>query len=441
MKDKKYIPKHKTLIIKDKKIPNKEDVLFYDFSRKPQVPSKFFRGLIRFIDNIMMKKIPHNVVKDPRITDAEQYLIFGTHMSFIDFPCIARVFSNRKIAYVCAIDASNDFSAWLMHHVGIIFKRKFVKDLALIKNIKYVFNTFPDASVMIYPEAKYCLHGRTSYLPPALGKLAKLMDRPVMATVLNGDYISSPQWRKKPVIVPLRTDAKLVASLEEVRKLSAEELQQRIVESLQYDDYKYQIDNNIIIDDPDRAYGLGALLYQCPICKTEHKMVGNGTTLTCTHCNSFWELSELGVLKGINCETPYETIPDWYNFEVEEVRKEILEGKYHFEDKVVIHTLPFGRLIRKLGKNGFYHHGIGKLTHDKDGNFIMEGNIYNKDIVQTWSPVWLDGLHIEYRYLFTEDCVDLSTDEDSYWCYPTTAKDVITKLSIATDIFYQLNKK
>jgi len=48
------------------------------------------------------------------------------------------------------------------------------------------------------------------------------------------------------------------------------------------------------------------------------------------------------------------------------------------------------------------------------------------------------GLHVEYDYCYIrpDDCIDISTDNDSLYCYPTK-QNVITKLSFATEELYK----
>ena len=50
------------------------------------------------------------------------------------------------------------------------------------------------------------------------------------------------------------------------------------------------------------------------------------------------------------------------------------------------------------------------------------------------------GVHVEYDYCYLrpEDCVDISTDRDSFYCYPTKT-DVVTKLSLATEEIYKMH--
>ena len=57
-------------------------------------------------------------------------------------------------------------------------------------------------------------------------------------------------------------------------------------------------------------------------------------------------------------------------------------------------------------------------------------------------PLGMYGLHIEYDYCYLrpEDCVDISTDDDSLYCYPVK-QNVVTKLSFAVEELYKMKKK
>jgi hypothetical protein len=52
----------------------------------------------------------------------------------------------------------------------------------------------------------------------------------------------------------------------------------------------------------------------------------------------------------------------------------------------------------------------------------------------------MNSLHVEYDFmrLRHEDCFDLSTSDDSFYCYPKKT-DVITKLALATEEIYKMH--
>ena len=52
----------------------------------------------------------------------------------------------------------------------------------------------------------------------------------------------------------------------------------------------------------------------------------------------------------------------------------------------------------------------------------------------------MNSLHVEYDFhrFRKENCFDISTETDSFYCYPTNP-DIITKLAFATEEIYKLH--
>ena len=81
--------------------------------------------------------------------------------------------------------------------------------------------------------------------------------------------------------------------------MSPSEINERLREAFQYDEYRYQRENGIRITEPYRAEGLHKILYKCPHCKAESKMGSEGAEIFCRECGKRWELGEDGVLTDI----------------------------------------------------------------------------------------------------------------------------------------------
>lgn len=98
-----------------------------------------------------------------------------------------------------------------------------------------------------------------------------------------------------------------------------------------------------------------------------------------------------------------------------------------------VFSLPNAWRFQKLGR--------ARLTHDPDNGFVVEGE-HNGALYRIHrSPLGMYGLHIEYDYCYVrpEDCVDISTDNDSLYCYPVK-RNVVTKLSLATEEIYKMKR-
>lgn len=151
----------------------------------------------------------------------------------------------------------------------------------------------------------------------------------------------------------------------------------------------------------------------------------------CEACGKTYEQDVYGVLKATTGETEFSHIPDWYEFEREQVKKQILEGTYRIEDEVRIESLPNAK--------GFHVLGDGKMVHDTHGFWITGYFDPNFDLIR--EPLSLYGLHIEYNYKNRGDAIDISTTDDSYWIFPKTKKDIVTKLHFGVEELYKLAKK
>lgn len=358
------------------------------------------------------------------------YLLLSNHMSFIDFELTATGTHPHKVNNVVNIDGYY-LRPWLMEWIGAICTRKFTTDFHLVKSINRVLKR--GDILCVYPEARYSPCGITSYLPDSLGMLVRMNKVPVVAVVHHGNYLHSPVWNvKKKRKVPLHTTMTQIITAEQARTMSVDEINATIKNALEYNEYKYQKDNGILITEPYRAEGMHKILYQCPHCMTESKMASAGAEIFCTECGKRWTLNEDGTLTANSGETEFSHVPDWFEWERAQVKEQILAGEYSFEDEVDVHSMPGCWRFEPLGK--------AKLTHDLDNGFVIEGFYRGKEYRIQRPPLQMNSLHVEYNFPHIKpyDCIDVSTENDSFYCYPTK-DNVVTKLAFATEEIYKIN--
>ena len=360
------------------------------------------------------------------------YMMLSNHMYFIDFELAAMGTGGHRINNVMSIDGYYR-RPWLIELIGGICTRKYTMDLHLVKSINKVLKRGDVLSM--YPEARYSPCGVLSYMPDSLGKLVKMNKVPVVAVVHHGNHLHSPFWNfRKKRKVPLHTTMTQILTAEQIKAMTVEEINAALREALWYDDYQYQKDNGIRITEPYRAEGLHKVLYQCPACGKEHEMASEGTELFCKACGKRWNLNEDGSLSALSGETEFPHVPDWFFWERSQVEQQIEEGTYSFEDEVEVFSMPRCWKFEKLGK--------AKLRHSIEEGWILEGHYNGEDYYIHRRPNQTNSLHIEYDYCYIrpEDCVDISTENDSFYCYPLTRTDVVTKLAFATEILYERSK-
>ncbi len=358
------------------------------------------------------------------------YILLSNHMYFIDFELAAMATFPYRVNNVVSIDGYYR-RPWLMELIGAICTRKYTMDLHLVKSINRVLKRGDILSM--YPEARYSPCGITSYLPDSLGKLIRMNKAPVVVAVHHGNYLHSPFWNfRKKRKVPMHTTFTQVLTAEQVKNMTPDEINQVVRTALEYDEYRYQKEREILIKEPFRAEGLHKVLYQCPHCMTESQMDSKGSQLFCTACGKTWDLGEDGILTATQGETEFSYVPDWFRWEREQVKQQILNDTYFFEDSVEVFSMPRCWRFEKLGK--------ATLTHSIQDGFVLKGHYNGQDYCINRTPAQSNSLHIEYDYCYLKplDCLDVSTENDSFYCYPETKKNIVTKLAFATEILYEL---
>ncbi len=403
---------------------------FYKTSKPPIRQPIYLTWLIRFLSGMMTLGIKYKVEKINMEGVKPPYMILSNHMHFVDFELCSIGTYPHRVNNVVNIDGYYQ-RPWLMEWIGAICTRKFTSDLHLVRSIR---KSLSRGDVLcMYPEARYSPCGTTSYLPDSLGGLVKMSKVPVVAVVHRGNYLRAPFWdfrRKRKV--PLHTTITQVLTAEQVKEMTADEINRAIRDALTYDDYQYQKDNGIRITEPYRAEGLHKVLYQCPHCRTEFQMASQGTRLFCRACGKGWQLGEDGQLSAETGETEFSHIPHWFEWERTQVREQIQNGTYRFEDTVDVYSMPGCWRLPYLGK--------AKLTHDPSEGWILEGHYNGQDYRIQRLPLQINSLHVEYDWyrIRRADCLDISTEQDSFYCYPTQ-ENVVTKLAFATEELFQMH--
>ncbi len=412
-----------------------DDIEIYVPPTMPAKQNKLYKNLAYFLCAAISKlciragstieKVNMDGLKPP-------YIVLSNHTQFADFLVSFRATRPYNFNNIATLDGFVGM-AKIMEKLGCACHRKFTTDISLIRAVHKVLHDYGDILYM-YPEARYTNVGTTAIIPDVVAKLVKKNKVPLVTMIHNGNYLNAPFWDFRQYRkVPFKATMKQVLTAEQVQEMSVEEINEVIQREMSYDDYKWQKENNIRITEDFRADGLNKILYKCPHCMTEGKMVGKGTHLTCEECGKVWEMTELGEMKALAGETEFSHIPDWYEWEREKVRQELLDGTYKYEDNVHIYSLPGVEFI-DLGE--------GKVTHDLENGFIVTGHYNGHDYRIQRTTKSLFTLHMEFAYkkLNMSDNFDVSVKDDSLYCIPSQ-KDVVTKLMLATEEAYKIVKE
>jgi len=399
--------------------------------RKPMYPNPIL-GLVQKILSFKAVKGANVRFKETdmdKLGKREPCLILMNHSSFIDLKIASYYFFPRPLSIVCTMDALVG-KEWLMRLLGCIPTKKFVSDLQLMSDMRYALRKLK-SSVLMYPEAGYSFDGTSTVIPDTMGSLLKFLKVPVVFVMAHGAFQRDPlynglQLRK----VDIDVEVKLLYTAEDIKTKDADELSRGIEESFTFDNFKWQYENEIKIDESFRADGLNRVLYKCPACRAEGAMVGKGTELVCNACGKRYELTELGRMRAINGETEFEHIPHWFKWEREEVRREILSGAYDMKAEVDIYVLTDFKALYKVGE--------GVLSHGEEG-FLLRG--CDGEINISRLPNVSYGLNADYFWYEIGDTICIEYEGKLYYCFPKKNSDIVAKTRLATEELYKIWKE
>lgn len=354
-------------------------------------------------------------------------LILMNHSSFLDLKIASKIFYPKPYCIVCTTDGFVGKSG-LMRHLGCIPTQKFVSDFSLINDMDKALKG--GNSVLMYPEAGYSFDGTATALPNHLGQLLKHLKVPVVTVITHGAFAYDPLYnglQKRKVKVTAEVNC--LFTPEEIETKTVEELDEALTRTFTFDNFAWQYDNEIHISEPFRADGLNRILYQCPHCQTEGKMVGKGVKLTCHACGKEWELTSLGKLE--DTETgEVKHIPDWYLWQRSKVREEILAGKYRLDLPVKVALLVDYRALDMIGE--------GRLIHDENG-FTLTGCDGKLEYRQ--KPLSSYTLNSDYFWYEIGDVISIGNRDCLYYCFPQVEGDVVTKARLATEELFKIIKE
>ena len=397
---------------------------------RPMKQSWFFRKLLQLVSlpDLMATKFSYEKIGMDRLGKDEPALILMNHSSFIDLEIVASMLYPKPFNIVATTDGFIGKNR-LMRLIGCIPTKKFVHDTTLLKDMAYALHELK-SSVVMFPEAGYSFDGTATQLPDTLGRCAKLMGVPIVVITTHGAFSRDPLYnnlqRRK---VDVSATMEYLVSPDELKTMSAEEINEKINEKFSFDSFRWQQENHIKISEPFRADCLNRVLYKCPSCRTEGKMLGKGNAIQCTACGRKHFLTEYGKLVTKGGKLSFSHIPEWYAWEREELKREIEEGRYSLDVPVDICV--------SIDTKRLYHVGEGRLTHTEEG-FSLSGCDGKLEYKQR--PLASYTVNSDFNWYEISDVIGIGNNDILYYCFPKNSGDIVAKTRLATEELYKIVK-
>lgn len=398
--------------------------------KKPRKPSKFLATVVRIVSGFTMKQIKFSYTTERmELVGDKPCLILMNHSSFTDMKLAYGIFYPKPFGIVTTTDGFIGILGPLMRLLGCIPTQKFVSDVSLIKDMEYMLKE-KNTSVLMYPEASYSFDGTATALPRKMGVLLKKLGVPVVTVITQGAFARDPLYNMLQIRkVQVSAHVKCLFTPEEIKEKTVAELDAMLDADFSFDNFAWQQENQVEIAEPFRADGLNRILYKCPHCGTEGEMEGKGIHLTCHHCGKQYELTTLGKLQALEGEAEFDHVPDWYRWQREQVKQELLDGTYLLDRDVDIGMVVDYKAVYMVGQ--------GHLTHTAEG-FKLTGCDGKLNYEQ--GPLACYSLYADYYWYELGDVICIGNRDTTYCCFPKGG-DVVAKTRLAVEELYKLKKR
>ena len=397
---------------------------------KPVKQKAFFRALVNAVSKKELSEVGFTYdAKGFEDVGDEPCLVLMNHSCFLDLKMAFKMMAKRPFNIICTSDGFVGKKK-LMYSLGCVPTEKFVSDYSLVRDMKYVLNEL-HSSVLMYPEASYSFDGTATPLPDSVGSLIKLLKVPVVVVLTKGAFLHDPLYnglRLRKVSVSAKTE--LAFTKQDAQTMTAEQINEKLKELFSFDNFAYQKEAGITVNEPFRAEGLERVLYKCACCGAEGKMKGSGEDITCGACGKTYRLREDGQLEAKDGVTEYPHIPDWFRWQRRDVREQIEDGKYRLDMKVGIRVMTDMKAV--------YEVGDGRLIHDENG-FILHSD--DGVISYSQSPVAAYSVYADYFWYELGDMICIGDKKKLFYCFPKDQSVPVAKIRLAAEEMFKLKKK
>ena len=341
--------------------------------------------------------------------NGRQYLIVMNHQTGFDqfFPAMA---FRQPLYFIASEDIFSigwvsKLLKWLVAPIPI---RKQTTDIQAVKNCIKVAKE--GGSICLAPEGNRTFHGRSIYMNPSIGSLARKLALPIAIFRIEGGYGIQPRWSDVVRKGRMRGYVSQIIEPEEYKDWSAHDLYERIEKGLYVDEGR---EAGPYVHKKAAEY-LERAMYVCPYCGLS-EFESHEDLITCKKCGRQIRYTPTTALEGVGFEFPYRFVADWYDYQcafvnnldvlsysetpiyedevqLSEVivykRKELLKERVCvklYGDKIVLddQVYPFSEVfaVVVLGKNkvNIYHDKkIYQLKGSKRFNALKYVNLYHR---------------------------------------------------------------
>jgi len=382
--------------------------------RKYKQPNKFVWWVLCkvLVKHFLSKGYnPHiEVIDDINKEEGPCFLIYN-HQSRGDYIWLSQATYPRRLNFVTGY---NEFFrskfAFIFKLIGQIPKKNFTSDVASIRGMNQIIKA--GGVVCMAPEGMSSITGHNQPVGPGTGKLFKHYGIPVYLCKQKGGFLSNHK-----VCLDTRTgrvDATLykLFTPEDLKNLTAEEIETKCDEALWVDEYEWQKEQHIEWKHVDNICShLHDLCYKCPTCGKEFDMIGEKNYLKCNSCGEGATMDKFYDFHPISKKSILPDSPSkWVDWERGLVAKEIRENpNYEFKVDVDLGMLPPDHTVKNNMTSEVVGKGVVTINHQgmsykgtrngEEFEFLLDYNkIHTLVIVTdcTFFSIYNEGIYYDF---------------------------------------------
>lgn len=292
--------------------------------------------------------------------------IIWNHQSRRDHTFVTTAAWPRRINIVCG---HNEFFrehlAWPLKMNQILPKKIFTNDIQGIRAIRDIITQ--GGIVAFSPEGTSSIFGDNQPIVPGTGRFLQAFKVPVFSVHLEGSYLTNNKVDATDRIGEVFVQTKLLFTPEDLKKMTSDEIDDRINAEFRHDDYDWNKVKQISYKAKDGyiTKGLSDMLYQCPKCGHEFEMDSTNNHIECKHCGNGANMNDKYDLIPYNKDCIIPATPTaWVHMERERIIKEIRKDpNYSFEIKVKVGDLPKDHYVKKTMTSEICGEGLFRIDH------------------------------------------------------------------------------
>ena len=343
------------------------------------------------------------------------FLLLANHGTAFDFYFASRVAPEKRFAIVMNRHIfNNKLIKKGATKAGVIPKKLFSPDVDTIKRImRASAQGYP---ILMMPEGRMSSVGVSYPINPAVTKLAKKLNIPVVLVKVRHGFFVKPKWRKNYMRNTVNVSAVNIIGKEQIAELSGDRLYEMISDGLYTDDFE---ETPPLFRRGGKAKGLENVLYACPRCGALYSTRSKNNVLFCTACHAEYEIDERYSFKS----GEFKNMRDYY-FALEKLEKKKADNL----------ELSFDVTMKIFHKddNG-YETDAGRFTLTREKiSFISgaDGEDFEINNCDLESIAYSAGEEFEFY-----------RNDRLYYFYPVTERKLCARVALIFDMIKKERKK